>query len=197
MFNVCLSLCLSYSFMTTNSRKARLHLFCSNHTHGGCQPSLADSCYTHDLFIEWWITKISNFCIQGCCCQCSSWGSKAVNTVWEKETRDRIKVLETGLGDSRPLGSRALFHGATSLLFSVLVSRKYLLCCDKIRLLCPWSHLSFYWSLWTTFAIFLYRRYHPVGGHTPAYAGRHLGVCTSSVVNLCWPSFPRSTPCFS
>ena len=91
LFNVCLSLCLSYSFMTTNSRKARLHLFCSNHTHGGCQPSLADSCYTHDLFIEWWITKISNFFIQGCCCQCSSWGSKAVNTQFGK------KKLETEL----------------------------------------------------------------------------------------------------
>ena len=85
LFNVCLSLCLSYSLMATNSRKARLHLFSSNHTHGGCQPSLADSCYIHDLFIEWWITKISNFCIQGCCCQCSRWGSKAVNTQFGKK----------------------------------------------------------------------------------------------------------------
>ena len=49
-----------------------------------------------------------------------------------------------GLGDSRPLGSRALFLGATSLLFSVLAHRKYLLCYDKISLLCPWSGLSFY-----------------------------------------------------
>ena len=44
-------------------------------------------------------------------------------TVWEKETRDRIKVLKMGLGDSRPLGSRTLFLGATSLLYSVLASR--------------------------------------------------------------------------
>ena len=47
-------------------------------------------------------------------------------TVWEKETRDRVKVSKTGLGDSRSLGSRALFLGVTSLLFSVLTSRKYL-----------------------------------------------------------------------
>ena len=46
-------------------------------------------------------------------------------TVWEKETGDRMKVLKVGLGDSRPLGSRALFLGAASLLFSVLASRKY------------------------------------------------------------------------
>ena len=39
--------------------------------------------------------------------------------VWEKETRDRIKVLKMGPGDSRPLGSRALFLRATSLLFSL------------------------------------------------------------------------------
>ena len=37
------------------------------------------------------------------------------HTVWEKETRDRIKVLKMGLGYSRPLGSRALFLGATWL----------------------------------------------------------------------------------
>ena len=30
------------------------------------------------------------------------------HTVWKKETRDRIKVLKTGLGDSRPPGSKAL-----------------------------------------------------------------------------------------
>ena len=50
------------------------------------------------------------------------------HTVWEKETRDRIKVLKMGLGNSRPLGSRALFLGATSLLFSILACRKYLFC---------------------------------------------------------------------
>ena len=65
-------------------------------------------------------------------------------TVWEKETRDRIKVLKMGLGDSRPLGSRTLFLGATSLLFSVLASRKYLLCYNDVSLLCPWSRLPFY-----------------------------------------------------
>ena len=67
--------------------------------------------------------------------------------VWEKETGDRIKVLKMGLGDSRPLGSRALFLGATSLLFSVLASRKYLLCYNEVSLLCPCSRLPFYWLL--------------------------------------------------
>ena len=65
-------------------------------------------------------------------------------TVWEKGTRDRIRVLKMGPGNSRPLGSRALFLGATSLLFSVLASRKYLLCYDEVSLLCPRSHLLFY-----------------------------------------------------
>ena len=66
------------------------------------------------------------------------------HTVWEKETRDRIKVLKMEPGDSRPLGSRALFLGTTSLLLTVLAIRKYLLCYDEVSLLCPWSHLQFY-----------------------------------------------------
>ena len=65
-------------------------------------------------------------------------------TVWEKETRDRIKVLRMGPGHSRPLGSRALFLRATSLLLSVLASRKYLLCYEEVSLPCPQSHLPFY-----------------------------------------------------
>ena len=60
-------------------------------------------------------------------------------TVWGKQTRDRIKVLKMGPGDSRPLVSRALFLGATSLLFSVLASRKDLLYYDEVSLLCPQS----------------------------------------------------------
>ena len=67
--------------------------------------------------------------------------------VWEKETRDRIKVLKMGLADSRPLESRALFLGAASLLLSVLARRKHLLCYDEVSLLCPWSCLPFYWLL--------------------------------------------------
>ena len=62
-------------------------------------------------------------------------------TVWEKETGDRMKVLKMGLGDSRPLGSRALLLGAESHLFSFLASRKYLLCYDRVSLLCP-RHVS-------------------------------------------------------
>ena len=114
-------------------------------------------------------------------------GIKSVrHTVWEKETRDRIKGLKMGPGGSRPLRSRALFLGATSLLFSVLATRKYLLCYDEISLLCPWSRLPFYWLLQTIFIIFLYKGFQLAGGHRPAYAlGKHLGVCTSSVLNLC------------
>ena len=65
------------------------------------------------------------------------------HTVWEKETRDRIKVLKMVSGDSGPLGSRALL-GATSLLFSVLASRKYLLCYNEVSLQCPLSRIPFY-----------------------------------------------------
>ena len=56
-----------------------------------------------------------------------------------------------GLGDSRPLGSRALFLRATSLLFSVLASRKYLLCYNEFSLLCPLSRLPFYWLIYYFF----------------------------------------------
>ena len=59
--------------------------------------------------------------------------------VWEKETSDRIKVLNMCPGDSTPLESRALFLAVTSLLFSVLASRKYLLCYDEVIFLCPQS----------------------------------------------------------
>ena len=58
-------------------------------------------------------------------------------TVWEKETRERIKVSKMELGDLRLLGSRALFFGARSLFFSVSAHRKYLLCYDKISPVSP------------------------------------------------------------
>ena len=112
-------------------------------------------------------------------------------TVWEKETGDRMKVLKVGLGDSRPLGSRALLLGAASLLFSFLASRKYQPPVSP-------SRLPFYWLLWTIFVIFLYKGYHLAGGHRPARAlGKHLSVCTSSVLNLRQPGVPRATLRFS
>ena len=79
------------------------------------------------------------------------------HTVWGKETRDRIEDLKMGMENSRPSESRALFFRDTSLLFSVLACRKYLLCHNKINLLCPWSHLSFYWLFWAVFVMFLYK----------------------------------------
>ena len=60
-----------------------------------------------------------------------------LDTVWEKETRDGIKVLKMGPGDSRPLGSRALFLGAISLFFSGLGRQKCPLCYDEVSLLFP------------------------------------------------------------
>ena len=40
--------------------------------------------------------------------------SKVVDAqLGKKKTRDRVKVLKMGLGDSRPFGSRALFLRAT------------------------------------------------------------------------------------
>ena len=105
-------------------------------------------------------------------------------TVWEKETRDRIKVLKMGPGDSRPLGSDALFLRATSPLFSVLASRKDLLCYMKSASCVP-GHLSHFIDYSKLSVIFLYKGYHLAGGHRPAYAlGKHLGVCTSIVQNL-------------
>ena len=58
-------------------------------------------------------------------CGCVLWPAQQVGiesgrrTVWDKETRDMIKLLKMGPGDLRPLGSRALFLRATSLLFSL------------------------------------------------------------------------------
>ena len=63
------------------------------------------------------------------------------HAVWEKATRDRIKVLKMGLGNSRPRGSRALLLGATSLLFSVLASRKDL-CVMMESATCVPGHVS-------------------------------------------------------
>ena len=55
-------------------------------------------------------------------------GLKVVDAQFgEKENRDRMKVLKMGPGDSRPLGSRALFLGAPSRLFSVLATER--ICC--------------------------------------------------------------------
>ena len=65
------------------------------------------------------------------------------HTVWGKESRDRISFKD-GTRGLRPLGSRTLFLRATSLLFSVLASRKYLLCHDEVNLLGPRSCLPFY-----------------------------------------------------
>ena len=60
---------------------------------------------------------------------------------WEKETRDRIKVFKMGPGDSRPLGSRALFLEAASLY---LVSRHAeSICCAAMKSAsCVPSHVS-------------------------------------------------------
>ena len=59
---------------------------------------------------------------------------------------------------------------------------------------CVPSHVSHL----TIFVVFLYKGYHLAGGHRPAYAlGKHLSVCTSSVLNLHWSGVPRSTLCFS
>ena len=103
-----------------------------------------------------------------------------------------------GLEDSRPLGSRALFLGAASLLCRVLACRKYLLCCDKISPLCPWSHLPFYWLLWIIFVTFLYKGCHPDEAINPHMPWENILVCTQAgVLNLCWPGVPRSTLCFS
>ena len=55
------------------------------------------------------------------------------------------------------------------------------------------SHFTDYFKL-----SFFYKRYHPAGGHRSAYAlGKHLSVCTSSVLNLRRPGVPRSTLYFS
>ena len=118
-------------------------------------------------------------------------------TVWEKETRDRIKVLKMGLGDSRLLGSRALFLGATSLLFSLGK--------QKVSVVLRWSQPPVFpvtspilFSTLNYLCYILVQGLSLVGGHRPAYAlGKHLSVCTSSVLNFHGSSVPRSTLYFS
>ena len=107
---------------------------------------------------------------------------KRGDAVWKKETRDRIKVLKMGLGDSRSQGSRALFLRATSLLFSVFKCREHLLCYDKISLLCPQSRLPGYWWPWTVVVIFSCKGYHPAGGPKPAYALGKTSWCVQQAV---------------
>ena len=52
------------------------------------------------------ILPFATMCMDlGCCSQNSRVGIESGQcTVWEKETRDRSKVLQMGPGDSRPLG---------------------------------------------------------------------------------------------
>ena len=109
------------------------------------------------------------------------------STVWEKETRDRIKVLKMGPVDSRPLGSRAMFLRAISLLFSIFLQAESICCATVKSASGVCSHVSHFIDYFLTiFVIFLYKGYHLAGDHRPAYAlGKHLGVCTSSILNLC------------
>ena len=101
-------------------------------------------------------------------------------TVWEEEIRDRIKISKMELRDSWSLGSRALFFAATSLLFSVLACRKYLLYYDK-SVLCPRSCLPFYWLLWTIFAIFLYKGFTQLEFIDPHMLWKNILVCAQAV----------------
>ena len=138
-------------------------------------------------------------CIYLCVCTASTadrdrkWSTHNLG----KTKRDRIKVLKMGPWDSRPLGSRALFLGATSLLFSVLASRKDR-CASMKSASCVPGHLSHFIDYFKLSVVFLYKGYRLAGGHRPAYAlGKHRGVCTSSALNLDRPGVPRSTLCFS
>ena len=63
------------------------------------------------------------------------------HTVWEKETRDRIKVLKMGPGDSRPLGSRTLFLGVPS--FCLVFWQAESICCVMMKSAsCVPGHIS-------------------------------------------------------
>ena len=103
------------------------------------------------------------------------------HTVWEEETRDRIKVLKMGLGDSRPLGQEPCclelhhFHLASWQAESI--------CCVTLKSAsCVPGHVSHFIDYFKLSVTFLYKGYHLAGGHRPAYAlVKHLTVCTSSV----------------
>ena len=102
------------------------------------------------------------------------------HTVWKKETRDRIKVLKMGLGDSRPLGQEPCclelhhFHLASWQAESI--------CCVTLKSAsCVPGHVSHFIDYFKLSVTFLYKGYHLAGGHRPAYAlVKHLTVCTSS-----------------
>ena len=105
-----------------------------------------------------------------------------------------------GLRDSRPLGSRALFLGATSFLFSVLATES--ICCATMKSAsCVPGHVSHFIDYFKLSLLFSFTRgfveLEGIDLHMENILGKHLGVCTSSDLNLCWPGFPRSTLCFS
>ena len=105
-------------------------------------------------------------------------------TVWGKETRNRIKVSKMELGDSRLLGSRALFFGARSLFFSVLAHRKCLLCYDTIS---PVSLIT------SPIAIFCFYSF-PMGFFSwLSQSNRWLTInpCTLVWSTSSWPRDPR------
>ena len=103
----------------------------------------------------------------------------------EKETRDRIKVLKMGLGDSRPLGQEPCclelhhFHLASWQAESI--------CCVTLKSAsCVPGHVSHFIDYFKlSLLVSCTRGCHLAGGHRPAYAlGEHLGVYTSNVLNL-------------
>ena len=106
------------------------------------------------------------------------------HTVWEKETRDRIKVLKMGPGHSDLLDQEP--YPLEPHHFYLVSWHTECICFAMTKSAsCVTGHFSHFIDYFELSAIFLYKRYHPVGAHRPTYALRkHLGVCTSSVLNL-------------
>ena len=123
-------------------------------------------------------------------------GWKLLETVWKKETRDRIKVLNMGLGDSRPLGSRALLTDSTSLLLNSWYAESIWIL-GSIRFPCPRHvpELMFFFVLLC--CLLAPRASHSRGQQSLHEHGRTIRACWSSVLNLHWPGVPRSTECTS
>ena len=112
-------------------------------------------------------------------------------TVWEKETRDRIKVLKDGTGRLKTSWVKSPVP-QSHITFTECLGKQ------KVSVVLQWSHQPPVSPVTSPILLITLNHLCYFLVHRPAYAlGKHLRVYTSSVLNLCWPGIPRSSLCFS
>ena len=116
---------------------------------------------------------------------------QCTNVSWEKETRDRIKVLKDGTGRLKTSWVKSPVP-QSHITFTECLGKQ------KVSVVLQWSHQPPVSPVTSPILLVTLNHLCYFLVHRPAYAlGKHLRVYTSSVLNLCWPGIPRSSLCFS